>query len=53
MSAGILYKGTAPTIDTATTAKFVQGQIGTKGNGGVPGNNDGVAGLSGIQVAAP
>ncbi len=50
VSAGILYKGTAPTLDTATTSKFVQGLAGTKGTGGVPGTNDGIDGPTGIQV---
>ena len=31
VSGGILYKGTVPTVDTATTSKFTQGQAGTKG----------------------
>jgi hypothetical protein len=52
LSAGILYKGTAPTIDTATTSNFVQGQAGLKGTGGVPGTNDGINGPTGIQVLA-
>jgi hypothetical protein len=53
VSAGVLYKGNAPTIDSASTSRFVQGQMGTKGTGGVPGTNDGSNGLVGIQVAAP
>jgi hypothetical protein len=52
ISAGILYKGTAPTIDGTTTANFVQGQAGLKGTGGVPGTNDGINGPAGIQVLA-
>jgi hypothetical protein len=50
-SAGILYKGTAPTVDTGTTSKFAQGAGGVKGAGGVPGTNDGIDGPIGIQVS--
>jgi hypothetical protein len=50
VSAGILYKGTAPTLDSATTSKFVQGLAGKKGTGGVPGTNDGIDGPTGVQV---
>ncbi len=53
VSAGILYKGTAPTVDSATTSKFVQGAGGMKGAGGVPGTNDGIDGPTGIQVSGP
>ena len=53
MSAGILYKGTAPTVDSMTTSLFTQGQAGTKGSGGVPGTNDGVNGSTGVQVSSP
>ena len=52
VSTGILYKGNAPTVDTATTSKFTQGMAGTKGSGGVPGTNDGVNGSTGIQVSS-
>jgi hypothetical protein len=51
VSAGILYQGTAPTVDTATTSNFTQGAAGLKGTGGVPGTNDGINGSTGIQVA--
>ncbi len=51
VSAGILYKGSAPTIDMATTTNFAQGQGGTKGAGAVPGTNDGINGPTGIQVS--
>ncbi len=53
VSAGILYKGTAPTVDSASTSKFVQGASGMKGAGGVPGTNDGIDGPTGIQVSGP
>jgi hypothetical protein len=52
VSAGILYKGGAPTVDMATTSMFVQGTAGSKGDGGVPGTNDGIDGPSGLQVLA-
>jgi hypothetical protein len=52
-SAGILYKGTVPILDTATTSNFTQGQAGLKGSGGVPGTNDGINGPTGIQVLGP
>jgi hypothetical protein len=52
VSAGILYRGNAPTMDSATTSNFVQGQAGLKGAGGVPGTNDGINGPTGIQVLA-
>ena len=45
VSAPIVFKGTAPTVDTATTAKLTPGAKGTKGPGGGLGN-DGPDGLS-------
>ena len=45
VSAPIVFKGTAPTVDTATTAKLTPGAKGTKGLGGGLGN-DGPDGLS-------
>ncbi len=53
VSAGIVYKGTAPALDAMTVSKFVQGQAGPKGVGGVPGTNDGVDGPTGVQILAP
>jgi hypothetical protein len=53
MSVGIAYKGTAPSLDAMSTTKFVQGQAGPKGTGGVPGTNDGIAGPTGLQVLLP
>src|ERR1019366_5798990 len=50
VSAGILYKGSSPNLDTSSTAKFVQGNPGVKGKGGVAGTNDGVDGPTGVQV---
>ncbi len=46
LSAPIVFKGTAPTIDIATTGKLTPGTKGTKGAGGTPGTNDGPDGLS-------
>jgi hypothetical protein len=36
----------------ATTLMFVKGTAGSKGDGGVPGTNDGLDGPSGLQVLA-
>jgi len=53
VSAGVLYKGTAPTLDSQTTSSFVQGQKGTKGTGGVPTTNDGIDGANGVTLVVP
>lgn len=47
VSVGILYEGTAPTIDNATQgATTVAPSGGAKGTGGAPGMNDGVDGVA-------
>ncbi len=46
VSAPIVFKGSAPTMDSATTGKLFPGTKGTKGTGGTPGTNDGPDGLS-------
>jgi hypothetical protein len=43
ISAGIVHKGDAPTTDTID---YAIGQAGTKGDGGIPGTNDGVDGVA-------
>jgi hypothetical protein len=52
ISAGVLYKGSAPTLDHPTSSMLVQGTAGAKGSGGAPGTNDGIDGPSGLQVLA-
>jgi len=45
ISVGIVWKGgMAPTVSADTTT--TNGKAGTKGNGGAPGTNDGIAGVS-------
>ncbi len=50
VSACVLYKGSTPTLDNATSMKFTQGHSGTKGTGGAPGINDGFVPPTGMQV---
>ncbi len=44
VSAGIVHKGTAPTVDSNTT--ITPGKKGAPGIGGKPGSNDGIDGLA-------
>ena len=46
ISVPVVYKGTLPTMDSATTSKLVAGTKGLKGTGGTPAVNDGPDGLS-------
>ena len=43
ISVGIVYQGAMPVTDSKTT--FVTGVAGAKGSGGIPGTNDGIAGV--------
>ena len=43
----------AERADAMTTHNFQQGQSGAKGTGGAAGSNDGIAGPTGILLAAP
>lgn len=45
VSVGVLYKGDAPTVDSATHIN-VASSGGAKGAGGVPGTNDGIDGVA-------
>lgn len=54
VSYGVLYSGTKPTIDDATTAKItVASAVATHGVGGAPGTNDGIDGVATPVAAAP
>lgn len=44
ISAGVLHKGPAPTVDPATEAAITVGKAGEKGTGGTPQMNDGKPG---------
>lgn len=53
LSVGVLFKGSAPTIDADTTASIKIGNPGEKGTGGKPGVNDGPPGIAAkVQDAA-
>jgi len=51
ISVGVLYKGAAPTVDSATTNTV--GTAGTKGVGGTAGTNDGLDGVAMQTMQAP
>ncbi len=53
ISAGILYKGSAPTTDSATTGAITVGTKGAKGVGGKAGTNDGIDGMAQAVLQAP
>jgi hypothetical protein len=53
ISVGVLYKGSQPTLDPATTTGTTVGKAGTKGVGGKAGTNDGIDGLAQPTLAAP
>jgi hypothetical protein len=54
ISVGILWKGTQPTVDSATTAQItVASQGGTKGTGGNSPMNDGIAGVAMPVLQSP
>jgi hypothetical protein len=46
VSIGVLYTGTPPTLDEATTNGIVVGAPGEKGKGGAAGQNDGPMGVA-------
>ena len=46
ISAALIYKNTAPTLDAATTTNSTVGVAGKKGSGGTPGVNDGIDGVA-------
>jgi hypothetical protein len=48
---GVLYKGTAPVLDAATTGAITLGAKGAAGTGGAPGKNDGLDGLAKATLA--
>ncbi len=45
VSIGVLYQGTTPTLDAATTGAITTGALGGAGTGGTAGTNDGKAGV--------
>ena len=51
LSVGVLYKGSAPTVDSATTTAL--GTAGAKGIGGTAGVNDGIDGAAMQSMQAP
>jgi len=53
ISVGVLYKGSAPTIDPTTTTGTTVGKAGTKGVGGKAGTNDGIDGIAQPSMQAP
>lgn len=53
ISVGVLYKGNAPTLDSATMGATTLGTPGTKGTGGTPGTNDGIAGAALTVMQSP
>jgi hypothetical protein len=53
ISVGVLYKGSAPTIDATTTTGTTVGKAGTKGVGGTSGTNDGIDGVAQASMASP
>lgn len=53
ISVGVLYKGTAPTLDPGSTSGTTVGKAGAKGVGGTAGTNDGIDGVAQPTMAAP
>jgi hypothetical protein len=53
ISVGVLYKGSQPTVDGATTTATTVGKAGTKGVGGTAGTNDGMDGIAQPSMQAP
>ncbi len=51
VSVGVLYKGTAPVLDAATTGATTLGAKGGPGTGGAAGQNDGIDGVAQATLA--
>ena len=53
ISVGVLYKGNAPTLDSASMTATTFGTAGTKGTGGTAGTNDGIDGVAMATMQSP
>lgn len=53
ISVGVLYKGSQPTVDAASTGAITVGKAGSKGVGGTAGANDGIDGVAQPVLPAP